>query len=103
MSVNDLTKDAPSQDIDLSDLKITTLGDVEAEQVKWLWKGRLPRGKLIVFDGDPELGKSTLGLTFAAVITTEYETEDGVMGGPGPTVAAANTRVTSSSCPPKTD
>jgi KaiC/GvpD/RAD55 family RecA-like ATPase len=55
---------------DVSDLKITTLADVEAERVEWLWKGRLPRGKLVVFDGDPELGKSTLGLTFAAVITS---------------------------------
>ena len=25
--------------------------------------------------------KSTLALTFAAVVTTEYETEDGMMGG----------------------
>ena len=47
-------------------------------------KQRLPRGKLVVFDGDPELGKSTLALTFAATITTEHETEDGVMGGVWP-------------------
>jgi hypothetical protein len=67
--------------VDVSDLKITTLADVEPERVEWLWNDRLPRGKLVVFDGDPELGKSTLGLTFAAVITTEYETEDGMMGG----------------------
>jgi hypothetical protein len=66
---------------DISDLKITTLADLEAERVEWLWKGRLPRGKLVVFDGDPELGKSTLALTFAAAVTTEYETQDGVMGG----------------------
>jgi hypothetical protein len=81
--------------VDVSDLKITTLSDVEAERVEWLWMGRLPRGKLVVFDGDPELGKSTLALTFAAVITTEYETEDGMMGGFGRTAPAANTPVTS--------
>jgi RecA-family ATPase len=66
---------------DVSDMKVTTLADVEAERVEWLWKQRLPRGKLVVFDGDPELGKSTLALTFAATITTGHETEDGVMGG----------------------
>jgi hypothetical protein len=65
----------------ISDLKITTLADIEAERVEWLWHGRLPRGKLVVFDGDPELGKSTLAVTFAAVVTTEYETEDGMYGG----------------------
>ncbi|MFV1500802.1 AAA family ATPase [Mycobacterium kansasii] len=67
--------------VDISDLKITTLADVEAERIEWLWMGYLPRGKLVVFDGDPELGKSTLALTFAAAVTTEYETEDGMMGG----------------------
>jgi RecA-family ATPase len=84
MSAIDLTKGVSSQDIDVSDLKITTLADVEAELIEWLWKGRLPLGKLVVFDGDPELGKSTLALTFGAVITTEYETEDGMMGGVWP-------------------
>ena len=62
---------------DISDLKITTLADVEAERVEWLWKHRLPRGKLVVFDGDPELGKSTLALSFAAVVTTGGRWPDG--------------------------
>jgi hypothetical protein len=47
-----------------------TVADVEPERVTWLWEGRLPAGKLATLDGDPGLGKSTLALTFAAVITT---------------------------------
>lgn len=46
------------------------LADVQPERVEWLWPGRIPLGKLVVLDGDPNLGKSTLSLAFAAVVTT---------------------------------
>lgn len=42
------------------------LADVQAEQVKWLWPGRIPFGKLTVIDGDPGLGKSAMTLDLAA-------------------------------------
>ncbi|MFF2111407.1 AAA family ATPase [Rhodococcus koreensis] len=51
------------------DLSVVRLADVTAEEVRWLWPGRLPAGKLVTLDGDPGLGKSTLALTFAATIT----------------------------------
>ncbi|MGI8757153.1 MAG: AAA family ATPase [Acidimicrobiales bacterium] len=48
----------------------TRLADVVPERVEWLWSGRLPRRKLVVLDGDPTVGKSTLMLDLVARITT---------------------------------
>jgi putative DNA primase/helicase len=48
----------------------TVLADVTPERVSWLWPGRLPAGKLVVLDGDPSVGKSTLVLDLAARVTT---------------------------------
>jgi hypothetical protein len=42
------------------------LSEVEAERVDWLWRGRIPKGKLTLIDGDPGLGKSALVVDFAA-------------------------------------
>lgn len=52
-----------------AELSVVRLSEVVAERVSWLWPGRLPAGKLVTLDGDPGLGKSTLALTFAAVVT----------------------------------
>ena len=54
-----------------------TLSHVAPERVTWLWDGRLPAGKLVTLDGDPGLGKSTLALTFAAIVTTGGRWPDG--------------------------
>ena len=56
---------------------VTLMSDVQPEMVRWLWPGWLPLGKLVVLDGDPSLGKSTLSLTFAAVVTTGGRWPDG--------------------------
>jgi putative DNA primase/helicase len=53
------------------------MADVAAEQVSWLWPGRIPLGKLVVLDGDPGVGKSTLALTFGAVVSTAGRWPDG--------------------------
>ena len=53
------------------------LADVAPERVSWLWPGRIPLGKLVTLDGDPGLGKSTLGLNFAAPVTTGGVWPDG--------------------------
>jgi RecA-family ATPase len=45
------------------------MSDVEEETVDWLWTNRIPRGKLSIFDGDPELGKSTVALAIAAALS----------------------------------
>jgi putative DNA primase/helicase len=49
---------------------IVTMSDVAPQSVSWHWKGRIPLGKLVTLDGDPGVGKSTLALTFAAMVST---------------------------------
>jgi hypothetical protein len=53
------------------------LADVRPERVEWLWPGRLPLGKVIVLDGDPGLGKSTLALDWAARVSAGRAWPDG--------------------------
>lgn len=50
--------------------QVVRLSDVEPERVSWLWPGYLPLGKVVVLDGDPGVGKSTVMLDLAARITT---------------------------------
>ncbi len=56
---------------------LVTLSTVVAERVSWLWPGRLPAGKLVVLDGDPAVGKSTLSVDLAARISTGATWPDG--------------------------
>ena len=57
------------------DLNVTTIKNVQHEQVNWLWPKRIPLGKLTVFGGDPGLGKSYMTLDIAARVS---------LGGPWP-------------------
>jgi hypothetical protein len=50
-------------------LQAARLADVEPEAVSWLWPGRLPLGKVVLLEGDPGLGKSTVALDLAARVT----------------------------------
>jgi hypothetical protein len=56
------------------------LSEVEEEQVRWLWRGRIPLGKVTVLDGDPGLGKSLLTIDLAARVTTGLDMPDGSPG-----------------------
>jgi hypothetical protein len=56
---------------------VVRVSDVSRERVQWLWPGRMPRGKLVMVDGDPGLGKSTLMLDCAAKISTGSPWPDG--------------------------
>jgi hypothetical protein len=40
--------------------------DVEAKPIRWLWKPYLPRGMLVMLDGDPGLGKGLMLVQVAA-------------------------------------
>ncbi|WP_231706573.1 AAA family ATPase [Tsukamurella conjunctivitidis] len=53
-----------------------SLADVSPKKVDWLWWPWIPRGKLTMFEGEPDVGKSTMTLTWAALVTR---------GGPWPT------------------
>lgn len=50
-------------------LDIVRLADVTPEQVDWLWRARIPRGKVTLLVGDPGAGKSFAALAIAASIT----------------------------------
>jgi putative DNA primase/helicase len=47
-------------------VEIVSIADVKARPVRWIWRDYLPLGKLVVFDGLPGQGKSTLALDIAA-------------------------------------
>jgi hypothetical protein len=51
--------------------------DIAAQEVCWLWPGRIPLGKLSLFAGDPGLGKSLVTLDIAARVTCGREWPDG--------------------------
>jgi AAA domain len=65
---------------DPSRVRVVRVADVESERVCWLWPGRLPLGKLVVVEGDPGLGKSTVLLDLAARITRGSQMPDGAAG-----------------------
>lgn len=46
------------------------LDDVQTEPVEWIWPGIVPLGKVMVIDGDPGLGKTTVAAYIAARIST---------------------------------
>src|SRR5262249_48348997 len=64
-------------------MPITPAHQVVAQSVFYLWPERLPQGKLIILDGDPDLGKSLLALDFCARLSTGRPFPDG-RPGPGP-------------------
>lgn len=62
-------------------LEITEVGrflsEVQPERVRWLWPGRLARGKLNILDGDPGTGKSALTVDLAARVSVGRPWPDG--------------------------
>ncbi len=48
---------------------IVSLADVEKQDVQWLWRSRIPQGKLTMLDGDPGNGKSWFSFAIAAALT----------------------------------
>jgi hypothetical protein len=61
-------------------LHVISLRDVEIQPVEWIWKLRLPFGKLVVLDGHPGEGKSTLALDIAARASAGQPMPDGEQG-----------------------
>lgn len=46
------------------------IADVEAKPIRWLWPGRIARGKVSMIAGHPGLGKSQVTASLAAIVTT---------------------------------
>jgi hypothetical protein len=56
---------------------VTTLADVQASRVEWMWPRRIARKKLVVVTGDPGLGKSTLALDVVSRLSAGSPFPDG--------------------------
>jgi AAA domain/Domain of unknown function (DUF3854) len=56
---------------------------VTPTEVDWIWEGRIPRGKLTLFAGNPDLGKTYIALWIAARITRGEAWPDGGKAEPG--------------------
>jgi putative DNA primase/helicase len=57
-------------DDDVSGLLLRRVSDVQARPVRWLWPGRIARGKVSMIAGHPGLGKSQLCISIAAIVST---------------------------------
>lgn len=51
--------------------------DVEAKPIVWLWKDRIPKGKLTIFSGNPDCGKTTVLIDVISRYTTGRAYPDG--------------------------
>lgn len=67
------------------------LADVPPEEVRWLWAGRIPYGKLTVMAGDPGVGKSyvTMALSTAVTRGVALPDDDRDPDGPGDVLVAS--------------
>src|SRR5690349_12341062 len=68
-----------SPGIDLS-TRLRPVSDLALRSVEWLWPGRLPLGKLAIFEGDPGLGKSVVTLELCARLSAARPLPDGSQG-----------------------
>lgn len=87
------------------DLVMVRLSDVEPEELEWLWRGRIPVGKLTLIAGDPGLGKSFLTLDVAARVSRGAAWPDipGVVTTPGGVVLLSAEDCVSDTIRPRLD
>jgi AAA domain len=60
-----------------NDFQGQLLSGVISERVKWLWKDRIPLGKLTLVDGDPGTGKSAMTTDLVARTSAGFPFPDG--------------------------
>src|SRR5262249_5866528 len=65
---------------------LINLGDVEPENVDWVWANRLAVGKLLFLIGDPGVSNSTVLLDIAARLSLRTRWPDGTRSRRGSTV-----------------
>ena len=70
-----------------SSLSIVRLDTVRPERVEWLWRSRIPLGKVSLLVGDPGGGKSFVSLAIAAAVTTGTALPDSDAAKPANVVA----------------
>ena len=63
-------------------LKLLAMSDIQAEEVRWLWRPYLPRGKITIIQGDPGDGKTTFVLALTALLTQGFPMPGGNAAAP---------------------
>jgi hypothetical protein len=58
----------------------TRMSDVQAVDIRWLWRSRIAYGKLAIFEGDPDVGKGMVSLDLAARKSVGAAMPDGSPG-----------------------
>ncbi len=58
-------------------INLINLDEIEPKPVEWLWPGRIPKGKLTIIAGEPDVGKSFLTMFLAASVSTGTDWPDG--------------------------
>ena len=78
------TLKAKLEEVDLSfqkedegELKVRSYADIQPEEVRWLWKDRIPLGKLTNIQGNPGVGKSYTICDIIARVTKGDRCPDG--------------------------
>lgn len=59
--------------------ELVRVSEIQSKQLRWLWPGRIPLGKISLFAGDPGLGKSLVTLDIAARVTRGFDWPDGAI------------------------
>lgn len=62
-------------------MHVVRFEDIPLVSLKWLWRGYLPAGKIVVLDGFPGQGKSTVALDLAARLSRGRAMPDGTGAG----------------------
>ena len=57
------------------------MSSIQPRAVEWLWKHRIPNGKLVSLSGNPGLGKTLVLIDIASRVTTGASWPDGCPGG----------------------
>jgi uncharacterized protein YmfQ (DUF2313 family) len=65
-----------------SGFQVLCMADVERVKLEWVWPGWLPKGKLVILDGDPGLGKSAITTHLAAILSVGGRLPDGTITKP---------------------
>ncbi len=71
VSVEDFARKYAHHKQNDNEVVLTPMTEVTPEEVRWVWKGYIPQGKLTLIEGDPGTGKTWVCLAIAARVTLE--------------------------------
>jgi AAA domain len=69
------TRRSPSSPAEY-DIRYVRGADLLTRQVRWAWSGRMPAATVVIVEGDPDCGKSTIASTILAALTVGLRLPD---------------------------